>query len=546
MGVLAALGAPPGTIASTFRLSGLLLGGGGPRPRRRLRPPRLRVPTAFHVCASRPRSRTSSLPRLDAVPARPLHSPDPRRGLLLVLLASAMPARRAARLIPATRSGTRDVRLLVLSASAGAGHTRAAQALEARRGNPGRRGGALDVLAHVDRLYRRAYAAGYLSMVDKAPELWGALYRRSDRKPPHGPNASSSRVPPHRIRGFRDAVQCSGRTPSSRSLSFQRVFAPVRGEGGARFRFAHRHDGLRRPRVRGCSRAPTSPGSRRRSWARSSPSAACPRRASPRPASRSCRRSGRCATVPALRASLGIPHEKPAGVRDGRRLGRRLGCPTALPSRATRETSTSSRSPAGIPRSSGASGRSRRRPGGPCTRLRLRVEHPRAHGRRRTSPSRSPAASRPRSASPPRSRWSCVTRSPARRSATAISSSRPELVFLTYGLASLRYKLGALLPEPRAARPDEGGGPGCGAARGPLARSWTGCSGRPLRRRLRGVKPAAKDLAERPLPLVFPFPGRSVTVDQVALEERAARSANGPSRRRPSSPGSGSPSRCST
>jgi deoxyribose-phosphate aldolase len=31
-----------------------------------------------------------------------------------------------------------------------------------------------------------------------------------------------------------------------------------------------------------------------------------------------------------------------------------------------------------------------------------------------------------------------------------------------------------------------------------------------------------KSLAERPLPLVFPFTGRSVTVDQVALEERAA------------------------
>jgi deoxyribose-phosphate aldolase len=29
-------------------------------------------------------------------------------------------------------------------------------------------------------------------------------------------------------------------------------------------------------------------------------------------------------------------------------------------------------------------------------------------------------------------------------------------------------------------------------------------------------------LVERPLPLVFPFPGRSVTVDQVALEERSA------------------------
>ena len=36
------------------------------------------------------------------------------------------------------------------------------------------------------------------------------------------------------------------------------------------------------------------------------------------------------------------------------------------------------------------------------------------------------------------------------------------------------------------------------------------------------MKTGVKDLAERPLPLVFPFPGRSVTVDQVALEERAA------------------------
>jgi deoxyribose-phosphate aldolase len=36
------------------------------------------------------------------------------------------------------------------------------------------------------------------------------------------------------------------------------------------------------------------------------------------------------------------------------------------------------------------------------------------------------------------------------------------------------------------------------------------------------VKAETRTLAERPLPLVFPFPGRSVTVDQVALEERAA------------------------
>ena len=82
------------------------------------------------------------------------------------------------------------MRLLILSASAGAGHTRAAQALEAAaREIPGVEAEHWDVLAHVDRLYRKAYAAGYLSMVDKAPELWGALYRASDRKPPRGLNA---------------------------------------------------------------------------------------------------------------------------------------------------------------------------------------------------------------------------------------------------------------------------------------------------------------------------------------------------------------------
>ena len=92
----------------------------------------------------------------------------------------------------------------------------------------------------------------------------------------------------------------------------------------------------------------------------------------------------------------------------------------------------------------------------------------------------------------------------------------------THGPASLRYKLGALLADPErlarmkvaaraAARP-------AGRARNPRPAARNGR----LRRRLRGVKTGVKDLAERPLPLVFPFPGRSVTVDQVALEERAA------------------------
>jgi processive 1,2-diacylglycerol beta-glucosyltransferase len=80
------------------------------------------------------------------------------------------------------------VKLLLVSASAGAGHTRAAQALEeaARLGLPDAAVRHVDVLDFVDRVYRKAYAGGYLSMVDRAPEVWGYFYDASDRVPREG------------------------------------------------------------------------------------------------------------------------------------------------------------------------------------------------------------------------------------------------------------------------------------------------------------------------------------------------------------------------
>lgn len=74
------------------------------------------------------------------------------------------------------------MRVLIVSASAGAGHVRAAEALEeaARDLHPGAEVHTVDVLAFTGAAYRRMYGAGYLKLVNRVPALWGALYRASD------------------------------------------------------------------------------------------------------------------------------------------------------------------------------------------------------------------------------------------------------------------------------------------------------------------------------------------------------------------------------
>lgn len=73
-------------------------------------------------------------------------------------------------------------RVLILSASAGAGHIRAAQALE----EAFRNSGAAEEVKHVDILqysngvFRQVYSKGYIHMVNKAPRLLGWLYDYSD------------------------------------------------------------------------------------------------------------------------------------------------------------------------------------------------------------------------------------------------------------------------------------------------------------------------------------------------------------------------------
>lgn len=76
------------------------------------------------------------------------------------------------------------MRLLILSASAGAGHVRAGQALEAaaKRVHPGAHVAHVDVLDLTAKAYKKAYAGSFLQMVNHAPALWGYLYQKSDKK----------------------------------------------------------------------------------------------------------------------------------------------------------------------------------------------------------------------------------------------------------------------------------------------------------------------------------------------------------------------------
>jgi processive 1,2-diacylglycerol beta-glucosyltransferase len=78
-------------------------------------------------------------------------------------------------------------RVLLLSASSGAGHVRAAQALEkafAARGDCVVEH--IDAIQYVSKLFQRIYDKAYISMVRRAPELMGVLYERTDQ-PWHHP-----------------------------------------------------------------------------------------------------------------------------------------------------------------------------------------------------------------------------------------------------------------------------------------------------------------------------------------------------------------------
>lgn len=74
------------------------------------------------------------------------------------------------------------MKLLILHASAGNGHHRAAEALVAAASAAGHTAVLRDILDFVPALFRKTYATGYLNLVRTAPELWGYFFTQTDRK----------------------------------------------------------------------------------------------------------------------------------------------------------------------------------------------------------------------------------------------------------------------------------------------------------------------------------------------------------------------------
>lgn len=87
-------------------------------------------------------------------------------------------------------------RILILSASVGGGHLRAAEAVELalRELAPGCAIENRDVLSLASKAFRRLYGKGYLDFANRAPHLLGFVYDVLDRPSPKDPAAAALRV----------------------------------------------------------------------------------------------------------------------------------------------------------------------------------------------------------------------------------------------------------------------------------------------------------------------------------------------------------------
>ena len=133
-----------------------------------------------------------------------------------------------------------STRILILSVSAGAGHVRAAQALEAaaRTANPALQATHLDLLALVPKEFRKLYAEQYIKLVDKLPQLWSFLYAKSDR-PSRDSVLGNLKRAAEKLNTRK--LQCGDRTPAAgrdplHALPAGRALVEAEGQGARRCR----------------------------------------------------------------------------------------------------------------------------------------------------------------------------------------------------------------------------------------------------------------------------------------------------------------------
>lgn len=105
-----------------------------------------------------------------------------------------MAKRKGALIVKEGRGQEYPPRVLVLSASVGAGHLRAAQAVESAllKIEPDAIVKNLDVLALTNKTFRRLYGQAYLDLVNKAPHVLGYFYDMLDR--PRSKSRKSDRL----------------------------------------------------------------------------------------------------------------------------------------------------------------------------------------------------------------------------------------------------------------------------------------------------------------------------------------------------------------
>lgn len=110
---------------------------------------------------------------------------------------------------PVSAKGHRPPTILLCSASAGAGHMRAAEAvqraLSARRKDASIRH--VDILSLATPAFRRVYGKGYVDFVNSAPEVVGAIFDRTNRAaPPPAARKLGTAVQRSQLRKFEEMV----------------------------------------------------------------------------------------------------------------------------------------------------------------------------------------------------------------------------------------------------------------------------------------------------------------------------------------------------